>query len=83
MKALGISCRGKELLPVCGELNPGIIREAFFPAEEETEKQDEAPEQGQEQADKRANVAEATPFPVPGRPPVMCAGCPHRGCSLL
>lgn len=92
VKALGIPCRGKEFLPVCGELNPGIIRAAFFPAEEETEKQDEALAQGQqaekqgqeqereeEQADNRADAAEVAGLSVPGRPPVMCAGCPHRG----
>ncbi len=29
VKALGISCRGKDRLPMCGELNPDIIRDAI------------------------------------------------------
>ncbi len=29
LKAMGINCIGKEILPICGELNPDIIREAI------------------------------------------------------
>lgn len=66
VKTLGINCRGKELLPLCDELNPGIIRKAFFP---ETAKPNTA---------EAAAIATDT-LPVPSRPPVLCAGCPHRG----
>lgn len=31
IKALGITCRGKDMLPVCGELSAEIITKAFFP----------------------------------------------------
>lgn len=34
VKALGIKCTGKELIPVCGELNPDIIRKALLKTEE-------------------------------------------------
>ncbi|MGI6587281.1 MAG: indolepyruvate ferredoxin oxidoreductase subunit alpha [Peptococcia bacterium] len=61
VKSLGIECRGKELIPICGELNPGIIRQAFFPEEEKG---------------KSDIVADLN---IPSRPPVLCAGCPHRG----
>ena len=58
VKAMGIPCTGKEVLPICGELNPEIIREAFFGASP------------------RSNIIlEGT---APSRPPVLCAGCPHR-----
>lgn len=58
VKAMGIPCTGKEVLPICGELNPEIIREAFFGVIPKKEI-------------KLEGVA-------PSRPPVLCAGCPHR-----
>jgi indolepyruvate ferredoxin oxidoreductase, alpha subunit len=58
IKAMGISCRGKELIPSQGELNTAIVRQAIDPAS--------APEL-------------FAPVDLPGRPPNMCAGCPHRG----
>ncbi|WP_410511154.1 indolepyruvate ferredoxin oxidoreductase subunit alpha [Paenibacillus sp. BR2-3] len=30
LKAMGISCTGKEIIPICGELNPEIIRKAII-----------------------------------------------------
>ncbi|MDR1920505.1 MAG: indolepyruvate ferredoxin oxidoreductase subunit alpha [Candidatus Adiutrix sp.] len=59
VKALGFDCRGKDLLPVCGELDAGIVRRAFLP--------DPGP------------VLYKSDLVVPPRPPVLCAGCPHRG----
>ena len=61
VKSLGIECQGKELIPICGELNPGIIRQAFFP----------------EEAKEKSDII--TDLKIPSRPPVLCAGCPHRG----
>ena len=61
VKSLGIECQGKELIPICGELNPGIIRQAFFPEEEKG----------------KSDIV--TDLNIPSRPPVLCAGCPHRG----
>ena len=57
IKGDGIQAIGKDILPICGELTPGILSAAFevpVPAKSETEK-------------------------LPGRPPSMCPGCPHRG----
>ena len=57
IKAMGIKIIGKELLPICGELTPGIIRSAFkLPTPEKIDIEN-----------------------LPGRPPNMCPGCPHRG----
>ena len=57
IKAAGIKVTGKEILPICGELTPGILRKAFdLPAPAQTEG-----------------------VQLPGRPPNMCPGCPHRG----
>lgn len=59
VKALGISCKGKELIPACGELNPDIIRKAIQGGDEKK--------------------LYSVDVKVPGRPPVLCPGCPHRG----
>ena len=34
IKAMGIECIGKEFIPICGELNPDIIRKALLPVKE-------------------------------------------------
>ena len=58
VKAAGIPVTGKEILPICGELSPGIIRRAFDLPVAATDRRIEK---------------------LPGRPPNMCPGCPHRG----
>jgi indolepyruvate ferredoxin oxidoreductase alpha subunit len=65
VKAAGIKVVGKELLPICGELTPGIIRKAFAGI-------------GLIKARKDVSSSEV-PASLPGRPPNMCPGCPHRG----
>ena len=59
------------MLPLCDELNPGIIRRAFFP--------EEAGKNGAVLGNVDANAADMESLQVPSRPPVLCAGCPHRG----
>jgi indolepyruvate ferredoxin oxidoreductase alpha subunit len=54
---MGIACKGKDKIPMCGELSSDIIREAI------TGKKKKHP----------------APASLPGRPPSMCPGCPHRG----
>ena len=63
IKALGIPCRGKELVPNIGELSPDALQKA---AQATIQKEPPAP-------------PPALPFALPSRPPVLCAGCPHRG----
>ena len=58
VKALGLQCTGKDLIPICGELNAGILREALL---------------GEKKQETYAIDKKAT-----ARPPVLCAGCPHR-----
>jgi indolepyruvate ferredoxin oxidoreductase alpha subunit len=65
IKAAGIKVVGKQLLPICGELTPGIIRKAFAGI-------------GLIKTRKDVYSSEA-PVSLPGRPPNMCPGCPHRG----
>ncbi len=59
-------CIGKERLPICGELDARVIRDAFSPLFPSL--LNESPE--------GYGKAEAA---APPRPPVLCAGCPHRG----
>lgn len=63
VKAMGISCQGKGITSLCGELSPGRIRDAFAKA-------------GIIPA---VAATAAAVEPVPPRPPNMCPGCPHRG----
>lgn len=58
IKAAGIDCIGKAVIPNTYELNPEIVRQAVF---------------GQAAPQSKADLV-----PTP-RPPVLCAGCPHRG----
>ncbi|OAT79748.1 indolepyruvate ferredoxin oxidoreductase subunit alpha [Desulfotomaculum copahuensis] len=70
IRGLGLSVAGKEFFPASGEFNPALVRRGFAaagviaPAAPVTQTAG-APE-------------EALPA-APGRPPVLCPGCPHRG----
>lgn len=64
VKSLGIPCVGKEVVPRCGELTPTVLRGV------------KARLEGKE-PEVVAPVADAAD--LPGRPPMLCAGCPHRG----
>ncbi|HEY6837255.1 MAG TPA: thiamine pyrophosphate-dependent enzyme, partial [Geobacteraceae bacterium] len=63
VRGAGIQVVGKEIIPLCGELTPGRLREAFA----------------------NGGIVETIPKSsmqmerLPGRPPNMCPGCPHRG----
>lgn len=57
-RELGLSCEGKSLFGLLGELSPNIIAEKLGLAHTEGVKLNET---------------------LPARPPMMCAGCPHRG----
>ncbi|HJX39441.1 MAG TPA: hypothetical protein VJ714_12630 [Anaerolineae bacterium] len=64
LKMMGIEvAAGKDFFPILDEFNPGIVRDAAY----------------------KAGLVEATVEPpkvemgpLPPRPPVLCAGCPHR-----
>jgi indolepyruvate ferredoxin oxidoreductase alpha subunit len=57
VKALGLNCKGKGPLSLCGELSPDAVRKAILGRE----------------------AVPGTAPSLPGRPPSMCPGCPHRG----
>ncbi|MGD9138893.1 MAG: thiamine pyrophosphate-dependent enzyme [Desulfobacterales bacterium] len=69
VRAMGIDALGKEIFPACDELLPQTIRKL---------------------ARKHSLLPEGTKAPVaphgddlPGRSPVLCAGCPHRSTFYL
>jgi len=63
VRVLGIPCVGKEVVPIIGELSPSVL--ALSRAKfEGREEHREVP---------------ALEVELPGRPPVLCPGCPHRG----
>ncbi|OEF98237.1 indolepyruvate ferredoxin oxidoreductase subunit alpha [Desulfuribacillus alkaliarsenatis] len=67
IRAMGIAVKGKDVLPNIGELSVQIIRQKIL---------------GESIAnlEAAATVAEKlSEQPTPGRPPVLCPGCPHRG----
>jgi indolepyruvate ferredoxin oxidoreductase alpha subunit len=64
IKALGIACDGRNVIPGIGELSPTVLRAARAKYEGKT-----LPE-----VKPRANISD-----LPARPPVLCPSCPHRG----
>jgi indolepyruvate ferredoxin oxidoreductase, alpha subunit len=72
VKAMGLEVVGKERIPRDGEINPSIVFESLCDLVEDGGVQGRgwrAPRV--EQVDEKVHL--------PGRPPVMCPGCPHRG----
>ncbi|ATE60571.1 thiamine pyrophosphate-dependent enzyme [Thauera sinica] len=63
LRAAGIACRGKDVLPRIGELAPDVLRPAVAGLLGEPVPQ-------------AAHAALQTVFP---RPPTMCVACPHLG----
>jgi len=72
IRLMGIEVEGKSFLPLCGELNPTIVRSGavsagILPAS----------------AGAPAPAAEADALKLPARPPLLCPGCPHRGVFVV
>jgi len=69
IKAMGIRVEGKEHIPRFGELNIGAVRHAAAKSEIIPPAVPAA--------------ATATIGNLPGRPPLLCAGCPHAGAFFV
>jgi len=67
-KTLGLKVYGKDIFPVCGEYSQNLIKRCLM------EKLPQVLPAGTK-AEAGAKVEDA----IAMRPPVMCAGCPHRG----
>ena len=72
VRNLGLSCLGKALFSRLGELSQNIVREKIGGLLE-------AENASSEDAASSENAAPALSEELPVRPPIMCAGCPHRG----
>jgi indolepyruvate ferredoxin oxidoreductase alpha subunit len=70
LRLLGIACEGKSIFPLCGELDPTVVRRAAAAAGLSVDRPPVA-------------LAELGLPELPARPPVLCAGCPHRGVFQL
>jgi indolepyruvate ferredoxin oxidoreductase, alpha subunit len=70
VRLLGIPCEGKVIFPLCGELDPTVVRSAASGAGLPV---DRSP----------VSVQDLALPELPARPPVLCAGCPHRGVFQL
>lgn len=63
VKFLGLEVTGKEIFPLTGEINVSMIMEGI----------------GGKGKPTPLKLSDYKPEEIPLRPPVMCAGCPHRG----
>ena len=66
-RSKGLAVYGKDIFPVCGEFTRNLIVKCL---------KDKLPDIA-----KNIALTEGSTIPdeIPNRPPVMCAGCPHRG----
>ena len=65
--ALGIPCQGKTVVPRIGALSPDVLLAS------------RAKLDGKAVPAEARTASPAATGDLPGRPPVLCAGCPHRG----
>jgi indolepyruvate ferredoxin oxidoreductase alpha subunit len=67
IKLMGIEVEGKSIFPICGELDPTVVRRC-------------AVEAGLLPSPPQAGGTEGgQQIKLPARPPLLCPGCPHRG----
>ncbi len=70
VRALGVACEGKKYISPFFELNPQAVASSLAKA-------------GLEPLEKPDPAAAEAVSDIPGRPPMLCAGCPHRGFFYL
>lgn len=67
-RSKGLAVYGKDIFPVCGEFTQNLLKECLAEKMPDVLPQGVASHAGAKLSDE-----------IPMRPPVMCAGCPHRG----
>ncbi len=65
VRLMGISVEGKSIFPITGEFDPRLVRESAIAA-------------GLLPESAHIPLTNLQTGPLPGRPPVLCPGCPHR-----
>jgi indolepyruvate ferredoxin oxidoreductase alpha subunit len=66
VRLMGIPAEGKSIFPLTGELDPRVVRESAIAV-------------GLLPGSAHVPVLAVDAGSLPGRPPVLCPGCPHRG----
>ncbi|MDR1053497.1 MAG: indolepyruvate ferredoxin oxidoreductase subunit alpha [Planctomycetaceae bacterium] len=86
IKALGISCVGKSIMPIIGEFSPDLLfdRRDTIVGNNAADVVVKLPNKNKSEATtaaaKSADCTDCEGLPkLPARPPVLCPGCPHRG----
>jgi len=65
VRLMGISVEGKSIFPITGEFDPRVVRESAISS-------------GLLPKSAHIPLADLETDSLPGRPPVLCPGCPHR-----
>ena len=89
IRLMGIPVEGKSIFPICGELDPTVVRQRAVQAgllsaaqplvsPPRTQGRGEGPAAWEEGGEAPAR-GESKGQPLPPRPPLLCPGCPHRG----
>jgi indolepyruvate ferredoxin oxidoreductase alpha subunit len=65
IRLMGIPCEGKSIFPILGEFDPRVVRETAIRA-------------GLLPESAHVALPNVEVGALPGRPPVLCPGCPHR-----
>ncbi len=73
IRAWGIACEGKSIIPRFGELDPGILRRAVMGGGSTGLTTASGP------TPLTTVSTGLTTEGIPSRPPIQCVGCPHRG----
>ena len=66
IRLMGIPVEGKSIFPLCGELDPTVVRQSAVDA-------------GLLTASAAVEARQLETRGLPARPPLLCPGCPHRG----
>jgi indolepyruvate ferredoxin oxidoreductase alpha subunit len=66
IRLMGISVEGKSIFPLCGELDPTVVRQSAIEA-------------GLLPGSAAVEIRQPKMQRLPGRPPLLCPGCTHRG----
>ena len=77
VKAMGIACVGKEVVPNIGELSADVLASVKAKLDPAIYGEGYGPQSLPKASEIQIDRASA-PTP-PARPPVLCPGCPHRG----
>ncbi|MBN1812246.1 MAG: indolepyruvate ferredoxin oxidoreductase subunit alpha [Anaerolineae bacterium] len=86
IKLMGIGVEGKSIFPICGELDPTIVRKCAAEAgliAADSPSPSPSPTGRGECLSPQRRGSEGGAVKLPARPPLLCPGCPHRGLFVV